>query len=122
MAGSRFVDGRCADTRGRLGQSAGRGGIRYPPAGMFGLSGDELSLIHILLRGHCLVGSLTGVVASKSVTEASKGALTVSYTHLDVYKRQTMDQLVRTMVKADIPLADAIRMASETPARIMRCV
>ena len=25
--------------------------------------------------GHCLVGSLTGVVASKSVTEASKGAL-----------------------------------------------
>ena len=28
-----------------------------------------------LLRGHCLAGSLTGVVASKSVTEASKGAL-----------------------------------------------
>ena len=28
------------------------------------------------MRGHCLVGSLTGVVASKSVTEASKGALT----------------------------------------------
>ena len=26
-------------------------------------------------RGHCMVGSLTGVVASKSVTEASKGAL-----------------------------------------------
>ena len=24
------------------------------------------------MRGHCLVGSLTGVVASKSVTEASK--------------------------------------------------
>ena len=28
-----------------------------------------------LSGGHCLVGSLTGVVASKSVTEASKGAL-----------------------------------------------
>ena len=28
-----------------------------------------------LLRGHCLVGSLTGVVASKSVTEASKGVV-----------------------------------------------
>ncbi len=27
------------------------------------------------LRGHCMVGSLTGVVASKSVTEASKGTL-----------------------------------------------
>ena len=26
-------------------------------------------------RGHCLVGSLTGVVASKSVTEAPKGSL-----------------------------------------------
>jgi|JI61114DRNA_FD_contig_121_14496_length_920_multi_3_in_0_out_0_2 hypothetical protein len=25
--------------------------------------------------GHCVVGSLTGVVASKRVTEASKGAL-----------------------------------------------
>ena len=32
----------------------------------------------------------------------------------------TMDDLVRTMVqKADIPLADAIRMASETPARLI---
>ena len=32
----------------------------------------------------------------------------------------TMDVLVRTMVqKADIPLADAIRMVSETPARLM---
>ena len=27
------------------------------------------------MRGHRLAGSLTGVVASKSVTEASKGAL-----------------------------------------------
>ena len=26
-------------------------------------------------RGQCMVGSLTGVVASKSVTEASKGVL-----------------------------------------------
>ncbi|MEL5894530.1 N-acetylglucosamine-6-phosphate deacetylase [Bacteroides sp. GD17] len=32
----------------------------------------------------------------------------------------TMDRLIRTVVqKADIPLADAVRMASETPARIM---
>ena len=30
---------------------------------------------NLLMQGHCLVGSLTGVVASKSVTEASKGAL-----------------------------------------------
>ena len=28
-----------------------------------------------MMRGHRLAGSLTGVVASKSVTEASKGAL-----------------------------------------------
>ena len=33
---------------------------------------------------------------------------------------QTMDTLIRTMVqKAKIPLADAVRMASETPAKIM---
>ena len=32
----------------------------------------------------------------------------------------TMDRLIRTVVqKAEIPLEDAIRMASETPARIM---
>ena len=32
----------------------------------------------------------------------------------------TMDTLIRAMVqKADIPLADAVRMASETPARLM---
>ena len=32
----------------------------------------------------------------------------------------TMDRLIRTMVnEADVPLADAVRMASETPARIM---
>ena len=31
-----------------------------------------------------------------------------------------MDRLIRTMVeKTEIPLADAVRMASETPARIM---
>ena len=30
------------------------------------------------MRGHCLVGSLTGVVASKSVTEASQGALSTN--------------------------------------------
>ncbi len=31
----------------------------------------------------------------------------------------TTDRLVRTMVAADIPLADAVRMATETPAHIM---
>ena len=31
----------------------------------------------------------------------------------------TSDVLIRTMVKAGIPLGDALRMASETPARIM---
>lgn len=31
----------------------------------------------------------------------------------------TSDVLVRTMVKAGIPLGDALRMSSETPARIM---
>ena len=31
----------------------------------------------------------------------------------------TSDVLVRTMVKAGVPLGDALRMTSETPARIM---
>ena len=31
----------------------------------------------------------------------------------------TNDALVRNMVKAGVPLADALRMASETPANIM---
>jgi hypothetical protein len=30
---------------------------------------------NLCVQGHCMVGSLTGVVASKSVTEASKGTL-----------------------------------------------
>ena len=30
---------------------------------------------NLQLRGHCMVGSLTGVVASKRVTEASQGTL-----------------------------------------------
>lgn len=34
----------------------------------------------------------------------------------------TMDTLIKTMVfKADIPLEDAVRMASETPAKLMNC-
>ena len=31
----------------------------------------------------------------------------------------TMDVLVQNMVKADVPLEDVLRMASETPAKIM---
>ena len=41
--------------------------LKYGPLAVRGLTR--------LMRGHRLAGSLTGVVASKSVTEASKGAL-----------------------------------------------
>ena len=41
--------------------------LKYRPSDIWSLTRGK--------RGHCLVGSLTGVVASKSVTEASKGAL-----------------------------------------------
>jgi hypothetical protein len=34
-----------------------------------------LTCSHYLGEGHCLVGSLTGAVASQRVTEASKGLL-----------------------------------------------
>ena len=40
--------------------------VEIPPFGYLGSN---------LLKGHRLVGSLTGVVASKRVTEAFKGAL-----------------------------------------------
>ena len=44
-----------------------------------GAAVEILTFAHLVsnapVRGHCLVGSLTGVVASKRVTEASKGAL-----------------------------------------------
>ena len=48
-------------------------------ASMYGVDVEIRTFAHLVsntrLRGHCLVGSLTGVVASKSVTEAPKGAL-----------------------------------------------
>ena len=40
--------------------------LKYHPLFTWSLTSKE---------GHCVVGSLTGVVASKRVTEASKGAL-----------------------------------------------
>jgi hypothetical protein len=35
----------------------------------------RLTWVHYLDQGHCLVGSLTGAVASKRVTEAREGSL-----------------------------------------------
>ena len=43
--------------------------VKYHPSGARGLTSGE---------GHRLVGSLTGVVASKSVTEASQGPLSTN--------------------------------------------
>ena len=54
--------------RQRSGHASGRG-----------VDVEILTFAHLVTNsedgGHCLVGSLTGVVASKRVTEASKGAL-----------------------------------------------
>ena len=36
---------------------------------------ELLTQHHYLVRGHCLVGSLTGAVASQRVTEAREGSL-----------------------------------------------
>ena len=44
--------------------------LKYHP-GCSGL----LTWAHYLGRGHCLLGSLTGAVASKRVTEAREGSL-----------------------------------------------
>ena len=40
-----------------------------------------------LVRGHCLVGSLTGAVASKRVTEALKDRLSMDGNHAKECKR-----------------------------------
>ena len=48
------------------------------------------------------------------------GVCKLPYTTLFRSSVATMDRLIRTVVqKAEIPLEDAVRMASETPARIM---
>ena len=53
----------------RSGYSGSRGAtVEIPPLTYLGTNSAECG-------GHYLVGSLTGVVASKIVTEASKGAL-----------------------------------------------
>ena len=56
--------------------------VRRPRDGDASRRGADVEILtfaHLVsnsqMRGHCLVGSLTGVVASKRVTEASKGAL-----------------------------------------------
>ncbi len=41
--------------------------LKYGPFGIWDLTSRE--------EGHCMAGSLTGVVASKRVTEASQGTL-----------------------------------------------
>ena len=40
-----------------------------------------------LVRGHCQVGSLTGAVASESVSEALKGSLSMVGNHAPECKR-----------------------------------
>ena len=46
-----------------------------PPLGYHPCDIGFLTLTHYLGRGHCQVGSLTGAVASESVSEALKGSL-----------------------------------------------
>ncbi len=54
----------------RSGDASSHGvAVEIPPFGYLGSN---------LMRGHRLVGSLTGVVASKRVTEACKGALSTN--------------------------------------------
>ncbi len=44
--------------------------LKYHP-----VSSGYLTWAHYLGQGHCLVGSLTGAVASQKVTEAREGSL-----------------------------------------------
>jgi hypothetical protein len=49
--------------------------VKYHSCGVLVLTSDQAG-------GHCLVGSLTGAVASQKVTEAPKGPLKVDGNHL----------------------------------------
>lgn len=95
-------------------------GIHVPPA--------ILSLIHKFkgVERTCLVTDAMGCTASKSTNLfdprviIEDGVCKLSDRSALAGSIATMDRLIRTMVhKANIPLADAVRMASETPARIM---
>lgn len=74
----------------------------------------------------CLVTDAMGCTASDSTalydprTIIEDGVCKLSDRSALAGSIATMDRLIRTMVKkAEIPLADAVRMTSETPARIM---
>ena len=53
-----------------------------PTLGYHPMYFEVLTLCHKLGSGHCQAGSLTGAVASKRVTEASKGSLRMVGNHL----------------------------------------
>jgi hypothetical protein len=52
-------------------------GIVEPPLKYHPDSSGYLTSLHKLEQGHCLVGSLTGAVASQRVTEAREGSLSL---------------------------------------------
>ena len=53
---------------------------------------EILTVYHNLGTEHCQMGSLTGAVASKTVTEASKGSLSMVGNHTIEYKgRRELD-------------------------------
>ena len=69
--------------------------LKYHPLGIWDLTSQE---------GHRLVGSLTGVVASKSVTEASQGPLSADGNRPErVRARRELD------CEADTPSRDESR-------------
>ncbi len=95
-------------------------GIHVPPA--------ILRMVHKFkgVERTCLITDAMGCTASNSTTLydprtiIEDGVCKLSDRSALAGSIATMDRLIRTMVqKAEIPLADAVRMASETPARIM---
>lgn len=95
-------------------------GIHVPPA--------ILRLVHKIkgVERTCLITDAMGCTASDSKTLfdprtiIEDGVCKLSDRSALAGSIATMDRLIRTMVQqAEIPLEDAVRMASETPARIM---
>ncbi len=86
---------------------------------------DKTALITDAMRGAGLPNGSTTVLGSKTngqTVSIARGVAWMPSGEAFAGSVATTDRLVRTVAKdAGIPLADAVKMASETPARILGC-
>ena len=70
---------------------------------------EFLTQLHNLERGHCVVGSLTGAVSSKRVTEEHEGALsTVGHRTVSVKAKARLTARETTRAGTKVGLSDPV--------------